>query len=778
MGGRLFGEWVVLLGAATALVAALFVTGATTRLDNAIYDFALRFRQRPAPPEIVIVAIDFKSTAVQGEWPWPRAVQAAMLRKIAQDHPKAVALDVLYQAHGPIEGDRALREAISMAPVYLGMVLEEPGQGYAGMLTKPAAEFISVAAGVGRSNPIPDPDGIFRRALLYSNYQGERLPHLMMLVANAGRQDTHDEPLSGRDEILIPYAGPTPHFRQVSATHVLDGSLPPGLFKGKYVLVGGTSQAILDNYPTPMSGSGGMPNVEIDANILDAILHNHLIRKPSLSITLALSIGLLWLFFAGVLRLKPGHLVIQGAGAALFCLGGSAACLALGGFWLPPMPVTITGTLLQAVWSARRLQAASDYFANELNELQTRGNSEMLPMTSERDLPMGDSVSRQMFLIEETKQRMRALSQFVTELIAHLPDPVLVVSPQGVITMCNHSADQLGETLGRSTEPGAMIQPILQDLEANAEEGPPLWPPTVDQRAPRGVAPGGRILEARYTPTGYDGDQPRGWTVQLVDVTMLVSAMRQREDALKLFTHDMRAPQSAILAALEHREFQNVSPMLREGIEKNALRTISLADGFVRLAQAESAEYVFDSIDLFHPLGDAADALWPIAQAAKVDIVVRDPGREFVIAGDRGLLTRALINLIDNAVKFSPPGKAVICALSEATFLGRPAVALAVTDQAAGMSREQLELLFKRFARTKTTSSGGRGGQVRIDGVGLGLAVVHTVVTRHNGRIECESEIGKGATFTITLPLCEDAHIAEAQHALAEPQNLAHDHAA
>src|SRR5205823_9930298 len=104
IGGRLVGGWLVLLVAATALVAGLFLTGATTRLDNAIYDFALRFRERPAPPEIVIVAIDFKSTATLGEWPWPRAVQALMLRKIAEDRPKAIAVDVLYQAHGLTAG--------------------------------------------------------------------------------------------------------------------------------------------------------------------------------------------------------------------------------------------------------------------------------------------------------------------------------------------------------------------------------------------------------------------------------------------------------------------------------------------------------------------------------------------------------------------------------------------------------------------------------------------------------------------------------------------------
>jgi signal transduction histidine kinase len=244
--------------------------------------------------------------------------------------------------------------------------------------------------------------------------------------------------------------------------------------------------------------------------------------------------------------------------------------------------------------------------------------------------------------------------------------------------------------------------------------------------------------------------------VQLVDVTDIVSAMRQREDAMKLFTHDVRAPQSAILAALDHRDFETVPAKLRDRIRNNAMRTLTLADGFVRLAQAESADYAFEPIDLFHPLGDAADALWSIAEAAKVKTVLRDPGREFVVEADRGLLSRALINLIDNAIKFSQPGTIVVCALAESTLRGRPAVALTVTDQASGMSQEQQQSMFRRFARTRTTGQDGGGAPVRFDSIGLGLSVVHTVVTRHNGLIDCQSEVGGGTTFTITLPLFDE----------------------
>jgi signal transduction histidine kinase len=426
------------------------------------------------------------------------------------------------------------------------------------------------------------------------------------------------------------------------------------------------------------------------------------------------------------------------------------------------MAIVIVRTVVQIVWSSRRLQAASDYFARELAELQTRSGVAILPASSERGLPMGDSVTRQMILIDETKRRIRELRRFVTDVLANFPDPVMVVTQRGRVLMYNQAAVDLAQKLGRSTEPGAYVQPILQDLADAAGKRVSLWPPNTAAGviASRGVAPGGRILEARYAATGQeDGGEPKGWTVHLADVTAQVSAMRQREEALQLFTHDMRAPQSAILAALEHEDFQSVPQSLRDRIARNAMRTVSLAEGFVRLAQAESAEYYnFEPIDFFHLLGDAADALWSVARSGSVEIAVEDPEREFVVDADRGLMARALINLLDNAVKFSPPGSRVTCMLAETRLRDRPAVCCSITDQSDGMTAEQQRGLFEPLGRPPLLGDNedalpDPGSGVRL---GMGLTMVQTVVHRHDGVIDWRSEKGQGTVFTVTLPLGMD----------------------
>jgi CHASE2 domain-containing sensor protein/signal transduction histidine kinase len=781
--GWLLVEWSALLLAATLLVGGLICTGATTRLDNAIYDFTFKFRHRPPPPDIVIVGVDLPSMTKVGPWPWPRETMAALLGAVTRDGPRGVVLQFLIATKGAAAGDAALRAAVAGGPVFLPEVLDEPGRGLHAQLLRPAPLFASVAAGVGLGNPIPDFDGMVRRAVLYAPYQGQRLRDVSVLAAARELDGPHGAARPAppgavpptRTEIMIPFAGPPGHFEQVSAADLLRGLVKPGTFRNKYVLIGPTAPGLLDNFPTPVSGADGMPSVEIEANTLDAVAHHHIISTLPRAVTVVLSLLLLWVTFLELLWLKPTQFTLQPVGS-LAILAGAAGTLIFTGVWFPPMAILIVRTIAQFVWSSRRLQAASDYFALELAELQTRSGGALLPVPSARGLPMGDSVTRQMILIDETKRRIRELRRFVTDVLANFPDPVMVVTSRGRVLMYNEAAVDLAQRLGRSTETGAYVQPILQDLADAAGSRAEVWPPDTGSgvQAPRGVAPGGRILETRFAPAGQEeGGEPRGWTVHLADVTAQVSAMRQREEALRLFTHDMRAPQSAILAALEHEDFQSVPQAMRDRIARNAMRTVALAEGFVRLAQAESTEYYnFAPIDFFHLLGDAADALWPIARAASVEIVVNDPEREFVVDADRGLMARALINLLDNAVKFSPAGSQVVCSLSETRLRDRLAVCCSIVDQSDGMTADEQRGLYDRFERPPLLGDNDDalpdpGSGVRL---GLGLAMVQTVVHRHDGVIDWRCEQGGGTVFTVTLPLYQ-----EEESAAREPPSRANE---
>ena len=697
--------------------------------------------------------MDPASLQAEGVWPWPRRVIAQLISNIASDRPSALAYHFLFFLPSP--DDQAVHDAIARTRTFLGVPHIESNNGRAGRF-QPVPTIAAAAAGIGAGDSQPDQDGLVRRSLLFEGRSEHPLPRMVLQMARLdGRHPDISDAVSKNGEMLIPYAGPPGTFTTVPAISVLHGTVPRNYFRNKFVLVGATAPELLDNYPTPRSGAKGMPSVEVDANVLNSLLDGVGITPVPRPVTLAISVVLLWVLLVALLRLGPHDNLRLAAGLSALALAGSVLGVVVLGAWAPPAPYLATMAIVLPYWGWRRLNAASAYFAEQLGVLERTAGGAILAQSRSVAEKGGDVVLQQMTLLDETRKRISDLRRFVADILADFPDPVLVVDRSGRILTVNQAASDFADGLSVSTAPGAPVEPVLSRIAASEGDTRPLWPPpegvdmfgsSASARPLTGQGPSGRSYELRFTPTRSAEDEPTGWIVHLADITPLVSAMRQREEALQLLSHDMRSPLSAILASLEHPYFREAPATLRRRIEGQAGRTLELADAFVRLAKAESADYVFEPIDLSHVLSDAVDAIWPLAQAGEVTVEFDLADLEYVVLADRGLVTRALVNLLDNAVKYSPPGKAVVCRLAPSSLNGRPAVACEIADSAGGMAQSQLDRLFRRFATSRDALNGTAG-------VGLGLALVHTVVTRHNGIIACESADGEGTVFTITLPL-------------------------
>jgi CHASE2 domain-containing sensor protein/signal transduction histidine kinase len=769
-------EWFGTGAAAAILLSALIFTGATASLDRALYDAVLRSHTRTPRTDIVLVTMDGESLKAEGEWPWPRRRQAQLISRIARDQPRAIAWYFLFASNTNPVDDGAIHDAMMHAPIYLISAV----RGVFG-LKSPTFLASSAARGVGSDEAEPDDDGIVRKAYLFEGASGRLLPRLALQLARlAGRgpsspTETHasDAPsaIVRSDVMLIPYVGHPNSFREISAETVLQGAARAGEFRNKFVLVGATAPTLLDNYPTPVSTAGGMPDVEVEANILDALLSGAVIAPAAPWVTCLISLGLLLLVLTALVRLAPsGNLWLFAATTGLPLIGAAAGVIFLR-VWAPPASFIVAEAIIVPYWGWRRLNAASAYLADELRALEISVGGAVHAGPRPRPFAGGDLVLQQMTLLQEAKTRVSDLRRFVADVLANFPDPILVVDRGGQILTVNQAAAEFAGRMDLAVAPGAPVQPILARLSMLNRSPEPIWPPSgrSDETRPTsglapltGMGPGGRAYEVRFTATRSAGDEPTGWIIHLVDVTPLVSAMRQREEALQLLSHDMRSPQAAILATLSHPEFRGAPSSLLQRIERHARRTLELADSFVRLARAESARYVFEAIDLAHVAQDAAEAVWPLAQSGEVTIDLELGDEEFVILADRGLLTRALINLLDNAVKFSPSGRRVVCRLRHAVIEGAPGVACEIIDQAGGLGESDLASLFQRFGPSRNAPRAAAG-------VGLGLAMVRTVVSRHSGDIVCDSVEGEGTAFTITLPIHDEA---EAQ---ADPSNAALD---
>jgi signal transduction histidine kinase len=130
------------------------------------------------------------------------------------------------------------------------------------------------------------------------------------------------------------------------------------------------------------------------------------------------------------------------------------------------------------------------------------------------------------------------------------------------------------------------------------------------------------------------------------------------------------------------------------------------------------------------------------AQARDVAIITSEDDEERLVVGDSVLVGRALVNLIDNALKYGPRGGTIVCTLETAEIGGRRFHLCTVKDQGPGFPPEEAERLFEAFHQAADARPGA----------GLGLAFVRIVAERHGGSASAASQPGDGARFTLTLP--------------------------
>jgi signal transduction histidine kinase len=531
----------------------------------------------------------------------------------------------------------------------------------------------------------------------------------------------------------------------VSLIDVIRRETPLAALRGKLVLVGATADGLGDRFPTPVSSNTEiMSGIELQANILDALLGDYLIRPAGLAASVVLSLLPLAALLVGFLRLRPWRNFWLGVGLMGATIGISLSLFSLGRIWWPPVTAVTIMALVFPIWSWRRLAAASAYLVEELSLFEAE--ADLLPRRPSGDPPRTtDVIDRQAWLVRDAIRRGQDLKRFMADTIAGLPDATLVIDRSEAIQIANLEAERLFARLAGVSPVG---QPIgrLMDVLKPAFDRPRSPNATLDGEYES--ADDGwfhvRDIALRDAADGYGGR-----IVRFTDITEVKHAGRQRERVLQLLSHDMRSPQVSILAILGELKLAPTLPAERlKRIGDYARRTLALAEDFVQLARAENPHYALELLNASDVLVEAVDELWPQARARSITVVTVGCEDEFLVRADRSLLTRVFVNLIGNAIKYSEASSAVACSVSAD---GEPpsGVRVAIQDHGRGMSAEQLSRLFEPFQRALQI------GQVRADGVGLGLAFVREVVKRHGGDVYCESRPDEGATFTVVLPLVE-----------------------
>jgi signal transduction histidine kinase/CheY-like chemotaxis protein len=236
-------------------------------------------------------------------------------------------------------------------------------------------------------------------------------------------------------------------------------------------------------------------------------------------------------------------------------------------------------------------------------------------------------------------------------------------------------------------------------------------------------------------------------------LNQLEEADRQKDLFLATLSHELRTPLNSMLGWIKMlREKSGNSPELEHGlgvIERSTKAQIKVISDilFVSRAITGKLELEMEEIDLLTVVRAAMDIMRPSSEAKFIELEFsHDAG--YQIRGDADRLQQVFLNLISNAIKFTPPDGKISVRLK-----GKgPNVEIEIADTGQGIKKEFLPYVFERFRQADSSYAREAGG------LGLGLAIVHHLVELHGGEIAVKSDgIGCGATFTVSLPVLSAA---------------------
>ncbi|WP_339425404.1 CHASE2 domain-containing protein [Pseudomonas proteolytica] len=720
-------------------------------LNNLLYDSLRRMAPLQVDPRILLVSIDDMSLRELGQWPWSRRLHADLIDQLSAAKPAGILLDVIFSepAREPAN-DQRLAQAICKAGNVLLPLIREGTPRLGQPLTQilPVLPLRDCARAVGHINVEADSDGIVRSLYLREGPPGQLVPQLAWLAFELTGQQADMPGLPASSEtsdwqrdnaIRIPFIAADNGFPSVPYVSVLRGEVPAQLLRDRIILVGATAPGMGDRYVTPLSASvGTTPGVEIQANILNGLLQGRSITVLPGWLATLLSTSLVALLL-GLLLLRPRYALWLSLGCMVGALLASWGLLRLGLWWSPA--ATLVGMLLgYLIWNWRRLSVILAYFGWELARLDSE--PKVLPERRRAAVSKGDVLQGRIVALEQAVSRTRDTRRFMADGLECLPVATLITDPTGEILLANRIArDVFGNEL--------ITENLLQQLKALGY--PPLQGGVSTPLSALEIVEfrdtQQRSLRLELAPLlPVDGDVALGWLLSLTDLSIERDAQQQRETLLRFLSHDLRAPHSAILALLDvqRHEASDVWQVFTQ-IEQQVRRALSLTESFVQLAKAESDGYQFEPSLFAMLVLDAFDQVALLAQLKKIQLVhdLDEAGEDMVLA-DQSLLTRALFNLMENAIKYSPSGTTVTVRLERKGQW----LACHIQDQGPGIAAEELPELFSQYRRFASAQGS--------EGLGLGLTMVKAVMDRHGGRIECASEVGQGTVFSLQLPLWEE----------------------
>lgn len=345
--------------------------------------------------------------------------------------------------------------------------------------------------------------------------------------------------------------------------------------------------------------------------------------------------------------------------------------------------------------------------------------------------------------------------------LAHIPDPVILVNERSSVVEANEAAYRLlpGLKVEHPLSFALRSPDVLDGIEDVLETGIFLKVEYSER------VPTERTFEVHLGPLRMDAgsaDVRSGVVLFFRDLTSARRLEAMRADFVANASHELRTPLASVLGFIETiqgpaRDDPKARDRFLDIMRDQAQRMKRLIDDLLSLSRIEMRAHVSPTqpVDLTSIASHMVEMLSPLAQERGVVINATLPDHPVHVLGDRDELLRLMENLISNGVKYGESGGKVEVELRHIEAAdGQEAsqVALSVQDYGPGIAPEHLPRLTERFYRVDVAQSREKGG------TGLGLAIVKHIVNRHRGQFDIASEPGQGARFTVTLPRAGTGH--------------------
>lgn len=335
------------------------------------YDLRFKSLRGAVTPneDIAIIAIDDKSIAELGRFPWTRSQYVRLLERLSAADAKVLLVDAFFSERETQAIDRSFAAAIRKAGnIVLAVPYDFDKQLRVISGTHSLPEIESAAAGIGHINLLPEDDGVNRRNILILEENGKLVPSLGLMGAMAALGEKNFEPgsfeirlgdkripVDGNYSMWINYAGPPGNYPRYSFTDVANGRIDPSLLKGKVLFLGATALGVYDMRVTPFHNN--TPGVEVHAAVADNIISGRFIRRTGLEALLDMAfivmLGLVTFYLTMRLRL---HVAIPAVFAFSACYVWLSYWFFLQGHWISMIyPILAAMVALSAGGSFRYL---------------------------------------------------------------------------------------------------------------------------------------------------------------------------------------------------------------------------------------------------------------------------------------------------------------------------------------------------------------------------------------------------------------------------------------